>query len=85
MPTTMMAGLHTINSTFYNNATVVQSPLNHHFASGSAISNPGRFHQPQISTMFASQPLSLITTSLIPVMRQQMDESNHDMVNMLTH
>lgn len=85
MSTAVMGGLHTNSSMFSNNAIVVQSPLNHHLASGYAINNPIQFHQPQVGTMFASQPFPSITTGSIPVMRQQMDENNHEMVNMLTH
>jgi hypothetical protein len=68
MPTAMMAGLHTNPSIFYENALGPFSPVNQNMALGSANRN----------TFPAINSTSLMS------MRQQMDESNHDMVNMLT-
>lgn len=33
---------------------------------------------------FGSQAMTTLTTNLVMAMRQQMDESNHDMINTLT-
>jgi hypothetical protein len=71
MPTRIMAGLFTKASTYANNTTTSFSPYNtHYLASRSALSNPGRNVQSP--------------TNFLLSVRQQMDESNHDMVNMLT-
>jgi len=69
MPTTMMAGFQTNASTY---ATTAFSPNNTHLTLGSALSILGWNGQP-----------SLTTASLMSL-RQQIDESNYDIVNMLT-
>jgi hypothetical protein len=69
MHTTLMQGLQSNPSLFSKTAPGAFSPNNQHMATGSAARN--------------NMP-TLTNTSLMS-MRQQMDESNHDMVNMLTH
>ena len=59
-------------STYADNTTTVFSSYNTHLALGSALSNYGRNVQPPL------------TTNSLMSLRQQMDGSNHDMVNMLT-
>lgn len=77
----MIACLNINASIFNDNATTAYSPL---LASGLAIGNPGRTIQSQLGMGFNSQVMSTFTTNYMIMMRQQMDESNHDMVNMLT-
>jgi len=72
MQTSIMEGLQTNVSTYEDNTPTTFSPYNTHLAFGSAVSNLGRNIQP-----------SLNTTSLFSL-RHQIDESNHDIVNMLT-
>jgi hypothetical protein len=69
MPTSMMASLHNNASTFAYHA-IPFTPYNAISPSGSSV-----FGQ--------NAPPTLIKESMISL-RQQMDESNHDMVNMLT-
>lgn len=81
MPTSMMEILHINPSTFTDNIANVYSPI---LASGSAIGNPGRTIQPQVRMGFGSQAMPTLTTNYVMSMRQQLNESNHDMVNTLT-
>lgn len=66
---------------FANNDVNSYSPL---LASGSAIGNPDRTIQHQLGMGFGSPAMPTFTTNFVMVLRQQMDEGNHDMVNMLT-
>lgn len=59
----------------------VYSPI---LASDSAIGNPSRTLQPQVGMRFGSQAIPTLTTNYVMTMRQEMNESNHNMVNMLT-
>lgn len=78
MPTSTMENLHNSTSTFtYPMATII-SPLQE---SGSAVNNLGR--STQTPGMGFSTQLPTFTTNYVAVLRQQMDESNHDMVHML--
>lgn len=81
MPPSMMAGLKTNVSTLGDNTTAAYSPL---LASGLAISNLGRTTQPQLGMGFASKAMSTFTINSKMAMSQQMNESNHEMVNLLT-
>lgn len=81
MPTSMMSNLHTNPSTFVGNVANAYLPL---LASGSAIGNIGRTVQPQLRMGFSSQEIPTFTMNSVMEMRQQMDESNHDLVNTLT-
>lgn len=54
------------------------SPLNTYLASGSAISNLGQMTQPQGGIEYVPQGIPTLTTSSLLSMRQQMEESNHD-------
>jgi len=67
MPTSMMASLH--NNAFIADNAISFTPYNAHIASSYSV--PGR-----------NAPPALSTKSMISL-RQQMDESNHDMVSML--
>lgn len=84
MPTAMMAGLHGITSTYVDDNATTMSPLNPYVASESIISNLGRITQPR-GFRFAPPNASALTTNFMLSIRQQMDESNHEMVNMFTH
>lgn len=81
MPTSMMASLHTNPSTFNDNVENAYSPI---LAYGLAIGNPKWTIQPQAGKGFGSQAMPTLTTNFMLEMRQQMDESNHDMINTLT-
>ena len=84
MPTTIMASLQSHTLTFVHNVATIASPLNPYLAPQSVISNPGRMAQPQGGFGYVPQGLSALTTISLVSIRQQMDESNHEMVNMLT-
>jgi hypothetical protein len=43
-----------------------------------------KVHSPSSSSIFGRNTLPPLTTDLMNVLRQQMDESNHEMVNLLT-
>lgn len=81
MPATMMDSLHNNPSTSVDNAVNAYSPI---MASSSTTSNHGQTMQPRVGMGFGSQAISALTTNYIMVMRHQMNESNHDMVNTLT-
>jgi hypothetical protein len=68
MPSTMMQVLQSNPSLFSETAPDVFTPNNQHLVSGSATRNN----------------MSTLTNASLISMRQQMDESNHDLVNMLT-
>jgi hypothetical protein len=68
MPTTLMQGLQTNSSLFSETAPGVFVPNNQQLVSGSATRNN----------------MPMLTNTSLMSMRQQIDESNHDMVNMLT-
>ena len=80
MPMSIMVGLHNNMSTFSDNATATRSSYNPHNAYASAINNmvrPGGMgYIPQITTS--------LNTTFMMAMRQQMDESNLELVNTLT-
>lgn len=52
--------------------------------SGSTIGNPGQTIQPQGGMGFGSQVMPMSMMNFMMAIRQQMDESYHDMVNTLT-
>lgn len=81
MLTTMMASLRNNPSIFASNVANAYSPI---MVSGLAISNHGRTIQPCVGIGFRSQVTPALTTNFVMVMRQQVDTSNHDMVNTLT-
>lgn len=81
MPTSMMAGLDNHASMFaYNDATIA-SPLNPYLASGSSISNHGHIGQPRGGFIYAFPIVPTLTTHSLATMRTQLDESNHEMMN----
>lgn len=81
MSTSIMENLHTIPATFADNAVKTYSPI---LASGSDIGNHGQTMSSQMGMGFSSHAMPMFTTDFIKAMRQQMDKSNHDMVNTLT-
>lgn len=83
MPTAMMTGLHTHSSIFLDNATMIESPFNPYLVSGSTISNTGRNGQPRGGFRYVPHIMPTFTTDSVETMRQQMDESNHKMINIL--
>src|ERR1044072_365270 len=85
MPASLMAGIGTHPPLYTDNAVAVSSPLNPYQGSGSAVHSNFRQNQPQ--TGFGLNQNALlppITTNPVQVLRQTMDESNHEMVNTLT-
>lgn len=78
MPTSMMANLHNSMSTFTDPMATIISPLQW---PGPAVNNLGQSTQPP-GVGFSAQ-LPAFTTNFAELLRQQMDESNHDMVHML--
>ena len=69
MPTSMMENVHNSASTFANQT----NPFTIHTA-----------HSPSSSSIFCRNTLPAVTTDSMILLRQQMDESNHEMVNLLT-
>ena len=85
MPSSLMEGINTQSSVYADNAVAVHSPFNPYLGSGSAINSNLRQNQPQVGLGFNQQSfLPPIPDNSIQVLRQTMDESNHDMVNTLT-
>ena len=84
MPPEFMANLHNSSSTFGSSSTFRESPLSAfqpYQGLGpltNQLSRPPGFG-------LSSQAIPTFTSSSVAVMRQQMDESNHEMVHMLTH
>ena len=77
MPTTMMAILYNSSQTFGENSMPVFSPYH---ASKPLGNQFGRL----TGLGFSHQVMPTFTPSTVAIMRQQMDESNPEMVNMLT-
>jgi len=69
MPTSMMVNVHNSAFLFADQA----NPFTMH-----------NVHCPSSSSIFGRNTLPPLTTDLMNVLRQQMDESNHEMVNFLT-
>jgi len=69
MSTSIMANLHNSVSAFADQV----NPFTMH-----------NIHSPSSSSIFGRNTLPVFTTYSINVLRQQMDESNHEMVNLLT-
>lgn len=77
MPTKFMESMHNLGSTFGETSS---SPFPRSHGLGPLAS---QFGQPP-GFGLSSQSVSTFTSSSVAVMRQQMDESNHKMVHMLT-
>src|ERR1044072_874959 len=85
MPASLMAGIGTHPSVYTDNVVAVHSPFNPYQGSGSAVHSNFRQNQPQGGFGFNQNALlPPITTNSFQVLRQTMDESNHEMVNTLT-
>jgi len=69
MPTSMMANLHNSAFVFADQA----NPCTMH-----------NVHSPSSSSIFGRNTLPPLTTDSMNLLRQQMDESNHEIVNLLT-
>jgi hypothetical protein len=69
MPASMMANVHNSASAFADQA----NPFTMH-----------NVHNPSSSSIFGLNTLPQLTTYSMNLLRQQMDESNHEMVNLLT-
>ena len=78
MPSSFMMGLHNSTSTYSDHVMNVTSPLQ---GFGSVVNNRGQNMQPQIEKVYSQIPN--LTNQSEVVIRQQMDESNHKMVQML--
>jgi len=68
MPTSMMANKHNSASAFADQA----NPFTMH-----------NLHSPSSSSIFGRNTLPTLTTDSMNLLRQQMDESNHEMLNLL--
>lgn len=73
MPTAMMAGLHSHASMFADNNATIVSLLNLYATSS-----------PVINWSNNTTVMHTLTTNSMMFIRKQMDESNHEMVNMFT-
>lgn len=80
MSTSIMENLHTNPMIFVDNAANTYSPI---LVYGSTIGNHSRTIPPHMGMGFGSQEMPTFTVNFVMAMRQQMDESNHDMVNTL--
>ena len=80
MPASLMAGIGTYPAIYTDNVVAVSSPLNPYQASGSDVHSNFRHNQPQAIFGFNQNTLlPPITTNSVQVLRQTMDESNHEM------
>lgn len=77
MPTEFMASIHGSGSTFGEN---LSSPFPPYHGLGPL---ENQFSRPP-GLGFSSQSIPTFTSSSVAVMRWQMDESNHEMIHMLT-
>src|ERR1044072_4777284 len=85
MPASLMAGIGTHPAVYTDNVVAVHSPFNPYQESGSAVHSNFRQNQPLADFGFNQNTLlPPITTNSVQVLRQTMDESNHEMVNTLT-
>lgn len=62
----------------------VVSPFYPYMTSKFAITNPGQIRKFQGGLRYTVQVMPYLTNNSLLVVRQQMDDHNHDMVNMLT-
>lgn len=85
MPTMMMKRIKSSGSTYEDNSMAIASPINPYLESGSPISNSGRMAQPQGGLQSAPRVMPFLTTISLQSTREQIDESNDKIVNMLTH
>lgn len=84
MPIAMMASMHPSASTYVDNAIIIVSPINPYLESGSSVHNNGRMTQQLGGLRYIPPGMPPITNTSLLSVRQQMDESNHKMVNILT-
>lgn len=84
MSISMMAGLHNHASMFVDNDAIITPPLNPYLESGSSISKLGRIRKPQGGFRYAPPIMPTFTNDSLVTMGKQMDEINHEMINMLT-
>src|ERR1044072_6703996 len=85
IPASLMAGIGTYPAIYTDNVVAVSSPFNPYQGSESAVHSNFRQNQPQANFGFNQNTLlPPITTNSVQVLRQIMDESNHEMVNTLT-
>lgn len=80
MPTPMMANLHNVTSTLVDPVVNMFSPVQ---GSRSPLNNMGRINPP-LGMGFSTQQMLNFTINSAAVLRWQMDESNHEMVHMLS-
>lgn len=81
--TPIMSILQSNTSMFVDNNTMITSHLNPYMVPGSAISHPSRATQ-HGGTAFVPLNVFALTINSMLSIRQQIDESNHEIVNMLT-
>lgn len=84
IPTKMIKGLQTNMSMYVSNAMVVVSPFNPYLESKSIINSPGRMGQSLGGLGYILRVMPPLTKNSLLGVMQQMDDTNHDMVNMLT-
>lgn len=83
MSTTMMSGLQRSASTCADNNATITSPLNPYVASGSSISHYDQATQ-HGGPLFSPPNMYILTKNSMLSIRQKIDESNHEMINMPT-
>lgn len=85
MPTVMMVSLHSSTSIYSENAMATLSPFNPFLASASTMGNFGQLGQPPGGMgYFPPHGAFSLTNNSLQVMRQLMNESNHDIVHTIT-
>lgn len=84
MPPVMMAGLQTGITIYAENTVATTSHYNPYFASISTINNLNQISSLPEGLSYIPQATPTLNTTSLMLMRQQMNESNHTMGNMLT-
>ena len=85
MPSSFMTEFYTSPSIYADNSMTIFSPFHPHNASSSAINNNLRVSQPQAGLGLGQQSfLPPLTNHSLQTVRQVVDDSNHDLVYMMT-
>lgn len=85
MPTAMMESMHPSTSVYSENMMETPSSFNQYLASTSTLGNFGQLGQPPgCMGYFPPQGALSLTNNSLQVMRQLMNESNHDMTHTIT-
>lgn len=85
MPTAMMTSLHPSTSIYSENVMSISTSFNLYFASVFIMGNFGRMVQPPCGIgYFPPHDASSLTNNSLQVIKQLMDESNHDIIYTIT-